>query len=273
MTDRHHRAAVAERAARAGGAVARERFRGALTVETKANKNDVVTEADRDAQQQVLATIRAEFPGDTFVCEEDIGSVPGTDSEGLVDSVPDAGPTWIVDPIDGTANFVRGMPLWTTSVAAVVDGEPVGSATYVPAQGDLYAAGESATRDGAGLTVSDRTDPETFAVAAVGWWDRDDRKEFGRLCTAVVERFGDMRRLGSFQLTLATVADGGLEGAICTRPMNSWDTVAGVHLVRKAGGTVTDIDGNRWRHDSDSLVASNGEDHEKLLAAANQALT
>jgi myo-inositol-1(or 4)-monophosphatase len=272
MTDTHHRAAVAERAARAGGAVARERFRGALTVETKANKNDMVTEADRDAQQQVLATIQAEFPTDTFVCEEDVGPVPG-DDDVLVDEVPDAGATWIVDPIDGTANFVRGLPLWTTSVAAVVDGETVGSATYVPAQGDLYAAGESATRDGTELAVSERTDPETFAVAPVGWWDRDDRGEFGRLCTAVVERFGDMRRLGSFQLTLATVADGGLEGAICTRPMNPWDTVAGVHMVREAGGTVTDIDGNRWTYDSHSLVASNGEDHEELLAAANQALT
>ena len=67
MTDGHHRAAVAERAARAGGAVARKQFRGDLAVETKANKNDVVTETDRDAQAQVVATVREEFPDDPFL--------------------------------------------------------------------------------------------------------------------------------------------------------------------------------------------------------------
>ncbi|MBV0903285.1 inositol monophosphatase family protein [Haloarcula salina] len=276
MTDAHHRAAVAERAARAGGVVAREGFRGSFSVESKANKNDLVTELDRDAQRQVVATVRAEFPTDAFLCEEPVTTLgAGENAEGAteVDDVPERGPAWIVDPIDGTANYVRGMRLWATSVSAVVDGEPVASATYAPSQGDLYAVGpESATRDGTELAVSDRTDPETFAVAPVGWWDRDERGEFGSLCTAIAERFGDVRRLGSFQLTLAHVADGALEGLICTRPMNPWDTVAGVQLVRRAGGTVTDLDGEPWSHDSAAMVASNGEAHDALVAAGNEAL-
>lgn len=277
MPDAHHRAALAERAARAGGVVARQAFRGDLAVETKADKNDLVTEADRDAQSQVVATVREEFPNDPFVLEEDVVTLSGpetgeTDPE-VLDAVPANGPTWVVDPIDGTANFVRGNRTWATSVTAVEDGDPVGSATYMPAEGDLFAAGpESATRDGATLSVSERTDPETFAVAPVGWWDRDDRTEFADLCGAVVERFGDMRRIGSFQATLAYVADGALEGAVCTNPNHPWDTLAGVHMVRQAGGTVTDADGERWRHDSDSLVASNGEAHEELVAAASETL-
>ena len=277
MADEHHRAAVAERAARSGGVVARESFRGEVAVETKANKNDYVTEADRDAQRQVVATIREEFPGDGFVCEEEltqlVGPESGEDEPTALETVPDSGAAWIVDPIDGTANFVRGLHTWTTSVAATVDGETVGSATYLPATGDLYAGGpESVTRDGRTVSVSERTDPETFAVAPAGWWDRDDRTEFGDLCTAVVERFGDMRRLGSFQATLAAVADGGLEGTICTTPTYLWDTVAGVHLVREAGGTVTDVAGDPWDYDSHGLVASNGRDHDELLDAAADAL-
>ncbi|KAA9407050.1 inositol monophosphatase [Haloarcula sp. CBA1131] len=276
MTDASHRAAVAERAARAGGVVAREQFRGDLSVESKANKNDLVTETDRDAQRQVVATIRAEFSRDRFLCEEDLSTLAGPDVDSepeAVDSIPNSGSVWVIDPIDGTANYVRGMRLWGTAVSAVVDGEPVASVTYLPSYGDLYAAGpESVTRDGTELSISGRTDPETFAVAPVGWWDRDDRDEFGRLCSAVGDRFGDIRRLGSFQATLAHVADGALEGLVCTRPMAPWDTLAGVHMVRRAGGTVTDLDGEPWTHDSDSVVASNGEAHEAFVAAGNEAL-
>ena len=277
MTDASHRAAVAERAARAGGVVAREQFRGDLSVESKANKNDLVTETDRDAQRQVVATIREEFPNDRFLCEEDLSTRAGPEAEQnpeAVDRVPDSGTAWVIDPIDGTANYVRGMRLWGTVVSAVVDGVPVASVTYLPSYGDLYAAGpESVTRDGTELSVSGRTDPGTFAVAPVGWWDRDDRAEFGRLCSAVGDRFGDIRRLGSFQATLAHVADGALEGLVCTRSMAPWDTVAGVHMVRMAGGTVTDLDGEPWTHDSDSVVASNGEAHDAFVAAGNEALT
>ena len=277
MSDSTRRVAVAERAARAGGVVARETFREELAVETKSNKNDVVTASDRDAQAQVVATVREEFPEDPFLCEEELVSRSGPETAETeptaVSSVPEAGPAWVVDPIDGTANYVRGLRTWTTSVAVTVDGETVGAATYLPSTGDLYAGGpETATRDGTALSVSDRTDPETFAVTAVGWWDLDDRAEFGRLCTAVGERFGDMRRIGSFQATLAFVADGAIEGAVCPTPTHPWDTLAGVHLIRQAGGTVTDLDGDRWTADSAGLVASNGEAHSELVAAANAAL-
>lgn len=277
MPDSHHRAAIAERAARAGGAVAREFFRSELSVETKDNKNDLVTEADRDAQQQVLATVREEFPDDDFVCEEESVELRGPEADAnearLVESIPETGACWVVDPIDGTSNFVRQTRAWATSIAAVVDGEAVGSATYMPAMGDLYAAGpESVERDGTAMSVSERDDPETFAVSPVGYWPRDQREEFVDLFEAVVERFGDVRRVGSFQTTLAYVADGGLDAAICTRKMSPWDTVAGVHMVRRAGGTVTDANGDPWRHDSDSVVASNGAAHDVVVEAAQQAL-
>lgn len=271
--DATRRAALAERAARAGGVVAREQFRAELDVETKAHENDFVTETDREAQRQVLGTIRREFPDDALVVEEQ-ALPPGTDP-GTVDlreSVPGTGAAWVVDPIDGTGNFVRGIRFWATSVAAVVDGKPVGVATALPAEGDVYAAGpESVTRNGSALSVSDRTDPGTFAVGLVGWWPMRQDGRFAGLVGAAGDRFGDLRRLGSMQGTLALVADGGLEAAVTPASPHPWDALAGVHLVRRAGGTATDLRGNPWRHDSEGLVVSNGTAHDAVLASVREA--
>jgi myo-inositol-1(or 4)-monophosphatase len=277
MADAHRRAAMTERAARAGGAVARQAFRGELQVETKADKMDPVTGTDRDAQRQVITTICGEFPGDAILAEEDVlpVGIGGRDGEDdlLVDELPESGDAWIIDPIDGTSNFARGLGLWTTSVAAVVDREPVGSATYAPVAGDIYTAGpDSATRDGTTLAVSDTDDPETFAVGVVGRWLADGAGEFGALCGALVGRLGDPRRFGSMQATLAYLADGGLDAVVGPMAHAPWDSVAGVHLVRAAGGTVTDVHGDAWTVDSDGIVASNGQAHEAVLDAVQSAL-
>lgn len=271
MTDATRRAAVAERAARAGGVVARKAFRGDLQVETKANKNDVVTAADRDAQRQVLATLRREFPDDAYVCEE-----PGGDGDEYADLdrrevVPSSGDAWVVDPIDGTANFVRGMRFWATSVAAVVDGEPVGAATFLPAEDDVYAAGpESVTLNDASMAVSERTDPETFAVGLIGWWPLRASERYASLFRAAAGAFGDVRRLGCMQGVLALVAAGSLEAAFMPKRPHPWDSIAGVHLVRRAGGRATDIHGDPWRPDSTGLVVSNGERHDRVLEVARE---
>lgn len=265
---------MAERAARAGGAVARQSFRSDLRVDTKGDKTDLVTETDRDAQRQVISTIRSEFPDDAIVAEEDALPV-GSDAGdcGLATELPARGDGWVVDPIDGTANFTRDLRLWATSVAAVVDGEAVGSATYLPSYDDAYAAGpESATRDGTTLAVSERTDPETFAVGLVGRWDRADADEFGDVAASLARHLGDVRRLGSLQATLAFVADGGLDAVVATAPQEPWDTVAGVHLVRSAGGVVTDVDGDRWERPSPSMVASSGAAHEPVRDAVRAGL-
>ena len=268
MTDATRRAALAERAARAGGVVARETFREELAVETKSNKNDVVTEADRDAQRQVVATIRNEFPEDTLVCEEE--ATRSGDGQ-LQKELPDSGRAWVVDPIDGTANYVRGIRFWGTSVAAVVDGDPVGVATYLPAEGDIYTAGpESVTLNGSVLNVSERSDPETCAAGLIGWWPTKGGDSYAALFRAGAERFGDLRRFGCLQGMLALVAGGSLDAAFMPETPHPWDAVAGVHLIRRAGGTATDVHGDPWRHDSEGLVVSNGEAHDVVLDAVRE---
>ncbi|MFB6234961.1 MAG: inositol monophosphatase [Halopenitus sp.] len=261
MSDHADRATVAERAARAGARIAHEHFRTGIAVETKGEKTDVVTEADRAAQREVVDVVREDFPDDAIVGEE----------EDELKAVPDTGAAWVIDPIDGTNNYVRNMRTWATAVAAVEAGEPVAAATVLPALGDTYTAdAEAAYRNDEPIAVSDETDPERAAVVPTIWWDRDHRDEYARACEAIVSRFADLRRFGCAQAALAAVADGGVEGVTTNVAANPWDTVAGVHLIRQAGGRVTDLEGNRWRHDSKGVVASNGEVHEDVLAAARE---
>ncbi|MFW6318030.1 MAG: inositol monophosphatase family protein [Halorubrum sp.] len=260
MTDADERAAVAERAARAGGRVAHDHFRNDILVERK-GEDDVVTKADRAAQRTVIESIRESFPDDAVVGEE----------EDERKTVPDEGAAWVVDPIDGTHNYVRDIRVWGTAVAAVVDGEPVAAATVCPALGDVYTAdADGAYLNGVPITVNDVADPRRAAIDPTLWWDYDARDEYANACEAIVTRFADMRRFGAAQVVLPTVAAGGLEGTISNLRANPWDSVGGVFMIRQAGGRVTDLEGNRWRHDSTGLVASNGSLHEEVLAAARE---
>lgn len=257
----NERTDCAVRAAEAGAETAAESFGGELAVETKGGKTDVVTEADLAAQRRVIEVIESRFPDEPIVGEED--DAPG--------ELPDEGPAWVVDPIDGTTNFVRGVGVWTTTVAATIDGEPVGGATVAPESGDTFRleAGE-AFRNGRTLSVSDRTDPEAFLVVPTLWWEFGRRGEYAAACRGIVERFGDMRRFGSAQFELALCAAGAVEAVLTNLRGHPWDTALGAGLVEAAGGTVTDVDGDPWRHDSRGLVASNGQAHDVVLEAARE---
>lgn len=252
------RFAVTRRAAERGAAVAMDRFEADVTVETKATEMDYVTDADVAAQAAIVGTIREAYPEDVIVGEEGdaLKAVPGT------------GDAWVIDPIDGTTNFVHGLPTWAPAVAAMRDGDPVAAAVTVPAQGDTYLAdGDSVEKNGDEIAVSDRADPGTFLVAPIlRYTDSDaDRERFARLTDALVRGLGDVRRIGCAQATLALVAAGALDATVGPFEPNPWDTVAGAHMVRRAGGTVTDLSGDPWTPDGDGIVATNGEAHDRVL--------
>ena len=261
MADVEDRVDRVEAVARRGATVAAEGFDG-VEAETKGgatrvvDPGDVVTAADRAAQRAVREAVRERFPSDAFVGEE-------ADAR---ERVPDDGVAWVVDPIDGTYNFVRGLPTWTTAVGLVVDGRTVAAATVAPGLGDAYAAtGEATTLNGRPVTVSDRTAPETFAAAYTVVPPFGARGAYAAGVAGMFERFGEVRRVGSLQLVLALVAAGVLEGVVTSEAVRPWDGVGGVHLVRTAGGVVTDLDGDRWTRDATGLVASNGAAHGAFL--------
>jgi len=257
----HELLTVTEASAAAGAAVALEAFRTGVPVERKAGKTDVVTAADRAAQATVVDRIHDSFPDDP-VCGEE---------EGTGETVPESGRAWVVDPIDGTNNYVRGNRRWATSVACVIDGEPVAAANLLPAMDERYVgSADGVYRNGSRVSVSDRTDPETFQVSPIIWWDLGRREEYAAATEAIVGRFGDLRRIGCAQAALSLVAAGALEGVLTNRLTAPWDTVAGVAMVEWAGGRVTDAAGEPWTHRSRGLVVSNGPCHELLVDATRE---
>ncbi|MFB6362217.1 MAG: inositol monophosphatase [Halobacteriales archaeon] len=252
---------LAAKAAEIGADQAMHEFRTTLEIESKASKTDLVTEVDRSVQKAVIEQIRRAYPGDPIVAEEGNRQQP----------VPDEGPAWVIDPIDGTTNFARGLRQWATSIAVVEDGTPIAASTVMPALEDSFVVrdGESSL-NGDAISVSDRADPATFLVAVLGWAPDGDHSRYVGLAGTAIEQFNDIRRIGCMQAALAHVATGGLDAAITTEVPYPWDSIAGAHLIECAGGTVTDPEGEPWDHANDVMVASNGQAHEEILAMLDE---
>lgn len=251
------RSETALAAANAGASIAEGFYRTAISVDTKTSKMDYVTEADTDAQRRIIEEIREDYPEATIVGEE----------EDELKSIPEGGDAWVIDPIDGTTNFVHEIPLWTTTVAVVREGETTAAVTVAPALDEVYRADpEDALRNDRSMSVSEKRDSETFVVAPVLRYGPERDDEFGHLMAELIRHFGDIRRFGCAQVTLAMVAAGSLDAAASTQPhSNPWDTVAGVYMVERAGGAVTDVDGEPWEPGCEGIVATNGRAHDEVL--------
>lgn len=251
--------------AESGATVAADRFRTDLEIETKSSHIDPVTEVDRNTQEQIVSAIDDQFPTDTIVAEE---------SDALK-TVPDEGYAWIIDPIDGTLNYARGLGIWVTSVAVVENRRPIASVNVVPQLDETYVATQDqVTLNNEPISVSETTASAAFLVGSTLRLQSYHHKKFGALADTVIERLGEFRRTGSAQFTLSLVASGALDALIgLSKSPEPWDTVAGVFHVRQAGGTVTDIYGNRWEPGSEGLVASNGHFHESVVDVAQETLT
>lgn len=256
------RLAVALDAARAAGAVL-SRLRGHLDgVEFKDSASsrpiDLVTEADRGAEAAVVSHLRGRFPDDRVIGEEgaDWAGAAGVDW------------TWFIDPLDGTTNYVHGLPWFAVSVGALFRGVPVVGVVHAPALGRTWsaAAGQGARVDGRPMRVA-RAAVLAEGLLATGF--PYDRAETAHALVGPVERAlraaRGVRRMGAAALDLASVADGTFVGYWEPR-LKPWDLAAGVVLVREAGGRVTDYAGRDAVLERGDVVASNGAVHEALLA-------
>lgn len=248
--------------AKQGASVAAELFDSDLQIDTKGSKLDYVTNADTESQSTVVAAIEDEFPDEIIIHEENNENT----------NIPESGDCWVVDPIDGTSNFVVGNPFWATSVAVIKNHVTRAAATVAPSLSDIYIAhNDGAFRNGEQITVSDREQLQEFTVGTVLRYGTEMDDQFSELLKNSLLAFGDLRRLGSAQLTFAMVAHGGLDACLAIQPdANPWDTVAGVELVRKAGGEVTDIFGNPWSPDSHGIIATNGNAHNQMVVKIHE---
>ena len=241
--------------AREAGALARRHFQSrpkALQLDFKGHQ-DYLSAVDAEVEDLIRARLHAAFPEDSFLGEESGGALG-----------PNA---WVVDPIDGTANFMRGIPLFCISIAFVQDGRSQIGVIYDPVHDELYAgqSGRGATLDGRPMHVSGLTDIRQ-ATVEVGWSSRLPHSRYTALVHTVKDAGAGVRRGGSGALALAYVADGRIDG-YCELHMNAWDALAGLVLVQEAGGWTNDfLEGSGLTLGNQILACTPGL--AKLLAGA-----
>lgn len=244
---------VAIAAAEAAGEVLREGFGQRLDVEYK-EKSELVTEADKKAEQRIKEVLKETFP-DYGMLTEESGELEGQSTA-----------RWIVDPLDGTTNYVHGVPFFCTSIGLERNGELVLGVVRDPVAEETYAAerGGDATLNGERIEVSDTNEP---ARALLGTSYPDDREEIP-LGIELFERFTNlargMRRLGSGALDLCYVAAGRLDGCY-EQGFSAWDVAAGIVILEEAGGEATNYRGGELAFENKGLVASNRFLHPSLV--------
>ena len=222
---------LAHRSAASAGALLRDERPRELEISAKSSPTDVVTQMDRAAEEHLAAMILRERPGDAILGEEG-GARPG--------STP---VTWIVDPLDGTTNYLYGVPLWSVSVGVAVAGEVVAGVVCAPELGLTYIAGrgrgarEESRRGTRKLQASAVTDLGQSLLSTGFGYDSDQRRRQAEALVTVAPRVRDVRRLGSAAIDLCWVA-AGLTDAYVESRLNPWDVAAGALIAREAGARV-----------------------------------
>ncbi len=249
---------VAVKAARRAGAIINRASHDLdkLTVERKAH-NDFVSEVDRAAEQTIIETIRESYPQHSILAEESGESKSATDSEYK----------WIIDPLDGTTNFLHGLPQFCVSIALSVKGVVTHGAIFDPTRNDLFTA----TR-GAGAFLNDRrirvskTVNLKDSLIGTGFPFRDGAKfdQYLAQFKEVTMKCAGVRRPGAAALDLAYVACGHYD-AFWEMGLQPWDVAAGGLMILEAGGLITDFNGDSNYLDAGNIVTGTPKVFPQLL--------
>lgn len=245
------------------GAAKLEEWRNKFTVREKA-RADLVTDADNASQQVIKDYLLGRFPGHLFLGEEDYFGRPIEETR----PPADAPPVWVVDPLDGTVNYVHDVPAYCVSIGLLVDGRPAVGVIYDPRLNEMFTAatGLGARLNGTPIRVSE-TATLHDALLSTGFpanWDAQLRNMEAWKKVAYHSRA--LRRTGSTAINLAYVACGRFDGywAYDNWP---WDVLGGAVLVAEAGGTLATTDGRPFDPFRTDLVATNGPIQSELLGA------
>ncbi len=224
---------LAERMTRAAGDVLREYYgRQPEGLGSKSSTTDLVSDADREAERAIRELLEAERPDDGLLAEE------GSHAEAR------SGRRWIVDPLDGTINFLYGFPAWAVSIALEdAQGLALG-VIHSPLHEETFTAvrGEGARLNGQALSVNDRRELAGALVATGFSYEPDRRAEQAEVVRGLLPRVRDIRRAGAAALDLAWLAAGRVD-AFYERGLKAWDRAAGDLLVREAGGVTQSVAG------------------------------
>jgi myo-inositol-1(or 4)-monophosphatase len=233
-----------------------------LIVERK-GVSDFFSAADLKAEETVRRHLEKAAPTFGFLGEEG-GLIEGTDPSHI----------WVVDPLDGTTNFLTGAPIWAVNIALARDGQVIAGVTYVPAMNEMFRAetGQGAWLNDRRLKVSSRDRLED-AVLAVGipFAAKPEHGRFRREMKNLTDRVAGIRRLGAGAVDLAWVAAGRYDG-YWEQKVSAWDMAAGVILVTEAGGIVSDTLGNPLDLHNGTVLGCNPLIRDELLAAIKPGL-
>jgi myo-inositol-1(or 4)-monophosphatase len=253
---------IALEAAHLAGALLRRKFRQSRAIRYKGPR-DIVTDADEAAQAAIHELIGARFPDHAFLGEEGLQTL----------SADAPGPTWVVDPLDGTSNYARQFPFFCVSIALSVDGQPQLGVIFDPLRDETYSAvrGQGAfVQRGRGQRRAMRASPIVDMVEAIIGvdWSRDAHVRAQVIAGAarVGELCRTIRATGSAALGLAYVAAGWLDGYV-NLALAPWDVAAGSLLIEEAGGAISTATGEPWRLGAPAVAASNGHLHHVFIEA------
>lgn len=248
--------ALAIEAAYQAGRLLRENFRHGHGFQLKSGFRDLVTEFDRYAEEIIVSLIRESFPDHSILAEE--GAAHPADTSPY---------QWIIDPLDGTTNFAHGFPFFAVSIALYYKDDALMGVVYNPIHDELFVseAGQGAHLNGQPIRVS-QTETLQESLIMTGfpyderliakhwaWWERFARKTQA------------LRRLGSSALALSYLAAGRADG-YWEVDLKPWDMAAAALIVREAGGTVTDLRGDRLNLYGGEVLATNGKIHKAMIA-------
>ncbi|HED31452.1 MAG TPA: inositol monophosphatase [Prosthecochloris aestuarii] len=252
-------------AAREAGKIILKKFGELSQNEIRAKEyKDFVTEADKASEAAISAIIVRDFPEDSLLCEE------GSNARGA------SGRTWIVDPLDGTLNFIHSFPVFAVSIALTdISGELLAGVVYQPILDELFTAsrGGGAFLNGKRIHISQRNDPEQLLIATgIPFKEYHYLEAYLQTLREVIHDSAGIRRAGSAAIDLAYTACGRFD-AFWEYKLFAWDFAAGVLLIREAGGSVTGFDGNQDVFSHHSIIAGSQFTHDLILQKASRHFT
>lgn len=256
---------IAVRAARKAGNLIARNYETPDAVETsQKGSNDFVTNVDKGAESLIVETIRASYPQHTIITEES-GELAGEDQD----------VQWVIDPLDGTTNFIKRLPHFAVSIAVRVKGRTEVAVVYDPMRNELFTAtrGQGAQLNGYRLRGSNSRDLDgTILATGFPFKAKQHSDSYMKIVSKLFTRCADFRRTGSAALDLAYVAAGRVDGffEIGLRP---WDFAGGELLVREAGGLVCDFTGGHNYISTGNIVAGNPRVVKNMLAEMRDELS
>ena len=246
---------LAKRAAEEAGELLLDGLGKKRNVSSKSGPTDLVTQYDRNAQELIVEKIQQSYPDHSILAEEELGVEKGSTK-------------WIIDPLDGTTNYVYDHPIFDVSIGIESEGKLLVGVVHIPVLGETYAAvrGAGATLNGEPISVS-RTEELSSSLLSTGFpYDEDLVPKALQSFSNLVRKSRGIRRDGAAAVDLVFVASGRYDG-FWELGLAPWDVAAGSLIVEEAGGCVTDFSGGDHDiYDSQGIVATNGGFHDQLLS-------